>query len=171
MLLFLHFLVLRVQHFYLGTDSIQPDQYLEQTKFSEPFDQESTPSVSWYGKRCNEVKVGDMQCCWTSVVVSVLSNCQAVQWYEPCHKKTCLCLRPGKTQTSLLSYRSLLEAWNFCYSKHRYYTIQAANNKGLRGWAGWSAPLLFAYGKKRFSHYVARIQSDYHHTIQLCHNW
>ena len=27
----------------------------------------------------------------------------------------------------------------------------------LRGWAGWSAPLLFAYGKNRFSHDVAQI--------------
>ena len=34
-------------------------------------------------------------------------------------------LRPGKTQTSLRSHRSWVEAWNFWY-----YTIPAANNKG-----------------------------------------
>ena len=35
-----------------------------------------------------------------------------------------------QNQTGLLSYRDKLETWNFGYSKHRYYTIQAANNKG-----------------------------------------
>ena len=39
-------------------------------------------------------------------------------------------LRPGKTQTGLLSHRSYLEAWNFGYRNYRSYTIQAANNKG-----------------------------------------
>ena len=44
--------------------------------------------------------------------------------YEPRHEKTCLRgLRPGKTQTSLLSYRSKLESLNFGYSKKRYHTI------------------------------------------------
>ena len=38
--------------------------------------------------------------------------------FEPRHEKTCIRgLRPGKTQTSLLSYRSKLEFWNFGYSK------------------------------------------------------
>ena len=51
--------------------------------------------------------------------------------FEPRHEKTCLRgFRPGKTQTSLLSYRDKLEAWTFGYSKKRYYTIQAVNNKG-----------------------------------------
>ena len=31
--------------------------------------------------------------------------------------------RPGKIQTSLLSYRSSLESWNFGYSKYTYHTI------------------------------------------------
>ena len=43
---------------------------------------------------------------------------------EPRHEKTCLPgLRPGETQTSLLSYRDQLEAWNFGFSKYRYYII------------------------------------------------
>ena len=51
--------------------------------------------------------------------------------YEPRHEKTCLRgLRPGKTQTGLLSFRSSLESWNFGDSKYRYYAIQAVNNKG-----------------------------------------
>ena len=42
---------------------------------------------------------------------------------EPRHEKTCLGgLRPGKTQTDLLSYRDELESCNFGYSKYRYYT-------------------------------------------------
>ena len=50
---------------------------------------------------------------------------------EPRHEKCCLPgLRPGETQTSLLSYRDKLEAWNFGFSKYRYYTIYVANNKG-----------------------------------------
>ena len=32
-------------------------------------------------------------------------------------------LRPGKTQTGLLSYRDELESWNFGYRNKRYYTI------------------------------------------------
>ena len=39
--------------------------------------------------------------------------------------------RSGKTQTGLLSHRDLLEIWNIVYSKKRYNTIQAANNKGV----------------------------------------
>ena len=51
-------------------------------------------------------------------------------WYEPRHEKTCLRgLRPVKTQTSLLSHRGKLEAWNFGYRKRRHFTIQAANYK------------------------------------------
>ena len=51
--------------------------------------------------------------------------------YEPIHEKTWLWgFRSGMTQTGLLSYRDELEAWNFGFSKSRYYTIQAANNIG-----------------------------------------
>ena len=39
-------------------------------------------------------------------------------------------LRPGKTQTRLLSYRGLLESWYFGLSKYIYCTISAVNNKG-----------------------------------------
>ena len=66
---------------------------------------------------------------------------------EPHHEKICLRgFRPGKTKIGLLSYRDQLEYWNCGYSKLRYYTIQAVNTKS----AGWSAPLLFAYGINRF---------------------
>ena len=51
--------------------------------------------------------------------------------YEPPHEKICLRdLPPGKAQTGLLSYRSWLGSWNLGFSMYRYYTIQAANNKG-----------------------------------------
>ena len=43
-----------------------------------------------------------------------LSESSSSSIFEPRHKKTCLRgLRPGKTRTGLLSYRSYLEAWNF----------------------------------------------------------
>ena len=51
--------------------------------------------------------------------------------YEPRDEKTCLRdFRPDKTRTGQLSYRDELESWNFGFSKCRYYTMQAANNKG-----------------------------------------
>ena len=51
--------------------------------------------------------------------------------YEPRHEKICLRgLRPGKTQTGLLSWWDQPGSSNFGYSKKRYYTIDAANNKG-----------------------------------------
>ena len=37
--------------------------------------------------------------------------------------------RPGKVQTSLFSYRSYLESWNFGYSKNTYQTILSKNKK------------------------------------------
>ena len=49
---------------------------------------------------------------------------------EPFHEKTCLRgVWPGETQTSLLSFRSQLEAWKFGYSNCRYYTTYAVKNK------------------------------------------
>ena len=57
---------------------------------------------------------------------NVLRNWGTKDIYQPCHEKTCLRgLRPGKTQTGLLSYRDKLESWNFRFSKYSYYT----NNK------------------------------------------
>ena len=85
--------------------------------------------------------------------------------YEPRHEKTCvLGLRPGKTQTGLFSYRSKLDSWNFGYSKKRYCTIQAVNNKG----ADQTVPLLFAYGINRFSHDVAHIV-NFNYSRRWCH--
>ena len=71
--------------------------------------------------------------------VLLLSLCKSFQikstivqmTYEPRHEKTCLRgLRPVKTQTGLLSWWDELGSWNFGYSKQRYYTVQAVNNKG-----------------------------------------
>ena len=60
-------------------------------------------------------------------------------------EKTCLRgLRPSKTQTGLLSYRDQLGFWNFGFSKQRYYTIQAANNKGADRTA-WMRRLICAF--------------------------
>ena len=57
-------------------------------------------------------------------------------------------LRPGKTQTGLHSHRSYVEI--------RQRTTKALIR--LRGWAGWSAPLLFAYCINRFPRDVAHLQ-------------
>ena len=79
--------------------------------------------------------------------------------YEPRHEKTCLRgLRPGKTQTSLLSYRRKLESWIFGY-RGIILTRQRTTKVliRLRGCAGWSASLLFAYCINRFPHVVAHI--------------
>ena len=47
-----------------------------------------------------------------------------ISTYEPRHEKTCRReFATGKTQTGLLSYRGLLESWNFGFSKYRYYTF------------------------------------------------
>ena len=55
--------------------------------------------------------------------------------YEPCHAKTCLrvFLRPCKTQTGLLSYRNLLESWNFGFNKNRYYNYLGSEQQ--RHWS------------------------------------
>ena len=77
-------------------------------------------------------------------------------------------LRPGNTQNSQRSYKDQLELWNFGYSKYRYYTASIGiilprqrTTKTLiklHRCAGWSAPLLFAYGINRFSHDEALIK-------------
>ena len=80
---------------------------------------------------------------------------------SPVTRKSVRGLRQGKTQTGLLSYRDLLESWNFEFRKKRYYSIEAAKTKALirlRGCAGWSAPLLFAEGINRVSRDMAHIQ-------------
>ena len=49
----------------------------------------------------------------------------------PRRDKTCLrCYQRSEFQTSLLSYRDLLENWNFACSKLRYDTFKTANNEG-----------------------------------------
>ena len=77
--------------------------------------------------------------------------------FEPRHEKTCLWgLQPGKIQTSLLSTSQGLEILDIasrCIILSRWRTTKTVIR--LHGCAGWSAPLLFAYGKNRFSHDVA----------------
>ena len=78
--------------------------------------------------------------------------------FEPRHEKTCLWgLRPGKTQTGLLSYSDYLESWIFGFSKYTYLLYYLFNEQQRRWCAGWSVPLLFAYGKNRFSRDVAHL--------------
>ena len=84
---------------------------------------------------------------------------------KPRHEKTCLRgLRPGKTQTSrLLSWWDWLgfeisAIGNRCIILCRQRTTKALNR--LLGCAGWFVPLLFAYGKSRFSHDVAQIRCE-----------
>ena len=95
--------------------------------------------------------------------------------FEHRHEKTCLrYFRVGQTQTSPLSYRDYLESWKFEFSKYiriinvlpRKRTTKALIR--LRGCAGWSAPLLFTYGKNRFPNDVTHLWF----TIQLFKpNW
>ena len=78
--------------------------------------------------------------------------------------------RPGKTQIRLLTYRSQLASWNFGWSKCRYYLRSKKQRRwsdctDLRGCAGWSAPLLFAYVINRFYHDVVQMVID----NQSCH--
>ena len=48
------------------------------------------------------------------------------------HEKTCLRgFWPGLVQTCQLSFRDLLELWNYVWSKIRYHTLQEVNNKAL----------------------------------------
>ena len=66
----------------------------------------------------------------------------------------------SKTQTSLLSSRDQREAWNFGFSKYRYYTTKQRTTKlliRLCGCTVLSQPLLFTYGINRFSHGVAHL--------------
>ena len=66
---------------------------------------------------------------WLLVSGLILHSCDLID--ESRHEKTSLRgFRPGKTQTSLLSYSDQLESWNSGFSKYRYYIICVANNKG-----------------------------------------
>ena len=77
---------------------------------------------------CNETEVVVAQC---STVSDTQCNTTGLL-FEPRHEKICLRdFRPGNTQTGLRSHREELEAWNFGYRRMMYFTIQAANNKGV----------------------------------------
>ena len=77
--------------------------------------------------------------------------------YEPCHEKTCpRGFRPGKTLNRPAQLQSLargLKTRGIILSRQR--TTKALIR--LCRCAGWSAPLLFAYGINRFSHDKAHI--------------
>ena len=83
--------------------------------------------------------------------------------------------RPGKTQTGLLSYRSWHESCFHAHSNFSNHIIKAAKTKvqiRLRGCAGWSAPLWFAYGINRFSHHWAPLwwnMSKFKYLWETCH--
>ena len=65
-------------------------------------------------------------------------------------------LRPGKTWTSLLSQGlETLNIANIDTILSKLWPTKALIR--LRGCAGWSAPLLFAYGKNSFSHDMAHL--------------
>ena len=61
---------------------------------------------------------------------------------------------PGQTQTGLLSYRSWQEAWKILVTETTYIILSKQWTTKvlirLRGCAGWSAPLLFAYEMTHF---------------------
>ena len=64
-------------------------------------------------------------------------------------------LRPGLTQSGLLSYNDWLEFWNFKYSVYRYYTIQRANNRRWSDCADAQSDLRLCcshMAEHRFSH-------------------
>ena len=79
---------------------------------------------------------------------------------QPRYEKTCLRgFRPGKTQPGLLSYRSQranIEIRDITLSRQRSKKALIS----LRGCAGWSAPLLFAYDTNRCSHDVAHMDTQ-----------
>ena len=81
--------------------------------------------------------------------------------YEPHGEKTCLWgFRPGLTQTSLFSYRRLLEAWNFGFRKERDCTIRVVKTKALISFVDivkLICVFVFAYAKSWFSHDAAHI--------------
>ena len=86
--------------------------------------------------------------------------------YAPRREKTCLRgFRQSKTQTVLLSYRDLLENWNFAHSKSRYDTFKPRITKmliRLCGCTGWSAPVLFT--NPRIQVYSRRGLYDIHYS-------
>ena len=62
--------------------------------------------------------------------------------------------RPDKFQTGLLSFRNLIEFWIFYLTSIGMILYKQRTTKALirlRGCAGWSEPLLFAYGIKQVS--------------------
>ena len=72
---------------------------------------------------------------------------------ESCCEKTCLWdLRPGKTQTALLSYKNQLEFGNFGSGKFKYYTMWALTNYKGTGQTAWMCRLICTF--------VVRIQHN-----------
>ena len=93
-------------------------------------------------------------CLWCIMLLCCLWMCLCAQYLI---HDTTKCVfghfRPGQTQTGLRSHRIeiLANESRDILSKQR--TTKALIR--LRGCAGWSAPLLFAYDINRFSHVVA----------------
>ena len=73
---------------------------------------------------------------WSSLsqwleVVEWLFHPETVTWtYKSHHEETCpRGLRPGKTQTGLLSYTDKLESWNFGFSKYVLYYLRSKQQR------------------------------------------
>ena len=78
---------------------------------------------------------------------------------EPGREKT-WGLRPGKTQTSLFSYRDIINYWNVASTGKVITLYRKPSTKvliRLHRCSGWAVPLLFACNKIRFSHDEAHI--------------
>ena len=91
-----------------------PPQLLSNIYWSKTKTSISLNRVYWYDTMCHIFS------CF-SFIFSRTLNCHSdlcIGLFKPRHEKTGLPgLRPGKTQSSLLSYREYLGSWNFGYSK------------------------------------------------------
>ena len=87
---------------------------------------------------------------------------EGIQLFEPRHEKTCLqvCdqvrLKPACSATETSCSLEILGIETRGIILSRQWTTKAMIR--LRKCAGWSAPLLFAYGINRFSHDVAHLE-------------
>ena len=120
--------------------------------WSDWADAQADPSLRW----AHSHFVGfDM-----SRLISLVGRNTGIHWLliEPCHEKTCLCdqnkLKPACSadETSQGLEISAIASRVIILSRQRKTKVLIR----LHGCAGWSAPLLFAYGINRFSHKVAQ---------------
>ena len=93
--------------------------------------------------------------------VNILTNFWSIYFFGPRCKKTCLRgFRQSKNQTSLLSYRDLLEDRNLLVASLDVILSSKRLTKALIRMcrcAGWSASLLFPNTEDRFSRVKAHL--------------